>query len=69
MLLGALPVTSCTYERSFSVLKEINDASRSTIGQDRLTDLSLLYIHKDIVPSVDKVIDIFDCENRRLDLH
>src|SRR6218665_1119068 len=36
-----LPVSNCSGERSFSLLKRIKNASRSTIAQDRLRNLTL----------------------------
>ena len=58
-ILCTLPVTSCSSERSFSTLKHIKTALRSTMGNDRLSALSLLYIHRDINISIPDVIDEF----------
>lgn len=65
-ILGTLPVTSCECERSFSALRRLKEYSRNTMGQERLNGLALLYIHMDIVPDFDKVIDAFSETNRRL---
>ena len=43
-----LPVTSCSSERSFSTLKRIKTYSRSTCGNERLTSLALMHIHRDV---------------------
>src|SRR6218665_3230189 len=48
-----LPVSNCSGERSFSHLKPIKNASRSTIAQDRLTNLTLMNIECEIVQALD----------------
>ena len=45
-VLCTLPVTSCTAERSFSGLKRIKTALRSSMTNERLSSLSLLHIHQ-----------------------
>ena len=47
-ILCTLPVTSCSAERSFSGLKRIKTVLRSTMGNERLTSLALLHLHRDI---------------------
>jgi len=56
-----LPVTNCTGERSFSHLKRIKSALRSTQTQDRLNNLSLLNIESDLLQELDfsAIIDAF----------
>jgi len=56
-----LPVTNCTGERSFSHLKRIKSALRSTQAQERLNNLSLLNIESDLLQKLDfsTVIDAF----------
>lgn len=58
-LLCTLPVTSCSSERSFSALKRIKTSLRSTMGNERLTGLTLLHIHRDIDIDIQEVIDEF----------
>ena len=53
------PVTTATVERSNSALGYINTKRRSTMAQQRLNDLILLFDHKDIPLDVDAVIDRF----------
>src|SRR6218665_3339510 len=48
-----LPVSNCSGERSFSHLKRIKNAPRSTIAQDRLTNLTLMNIECEIVQALD----------------
>ena len=40
-----LPVTLCENERANSVLKNLKTFLRSTMGQERLSSLSLMHIH------------------------
>ena len=66
-----LPVTNCAGERSFSHLKRIKSAVRSTQTQDRLNDLALLNIESDVLQDLDfsVVIDTFSsakCRKRSL---
>lgn len=66
-----LPVTNCAGERSFSHLKRIKSAVRSTQTQDRLNNLALLNIESDVLQDLDfsAVIDTFSsakCRKRSL---
>ena len=65
-ILATLPVTTCTSERSFSVLKHVKNYLRSTMGEPRPNGLAALYNHKDIFLNVDDVIEEFGRKNRRL---
>ena len=58
-ILCTLPVTSCESERSFSGLKRIKTSIRSTMGNERLTSLSLLHFHRDIDINIEEVIGEF----------
>jgi hypothetical protein len=40
-------------------MKRLKHFSRSTMGADRLNGLALLYIHQEVEPDVDEVIDSF----------
>ena len=48
-----LPVSNCTGERSFSHLKRIKNALRSTMGQVRLSSLTILSIESELVRQID----------------
>ena len=65
-ILATLPVTSCECERSFSALRRLKDYARSTMVNERLNGLALMYVHKEIVPDSNKVIEKFSSGNRRL---
>ncbi len=54
-----IPITSCSAERSFSCLRRLKSYLRSTMGQERLTALALLNIERDIMPDIEKIIDVF----------
>ena len=58
-ILCTFPVTSCSAERSFSAVKRIKTALRSSMGTERLTGLALLHIHRDIPLEVFDIIDEF----------
>ena len=58
-ILCTLPVTSCSAERSFSGLKRIKTALRLTMGNERLTSLTLLHLHRDTDIEIPEVIDEF----------
>ena len=46
-LILVLPATNATIERSFSALKRIESALRSTMSQTRINNLMILHVHKD----------------------
>ncbi|XP_021339340.1 52 kDa repressor of the inhibitor of the protein kinase-like isoform X2 [Mizuhopecten yessoensis] len=47
-ILLVMPVSSATVERGNSALKYIKTSLRSSIGQSRLSNLTLMFVHKDI---------------------
>ncbi|KAK5860409.1 hypothetical protein PBY51_021888 [Eleginops maclovinus] len=49
----ALPISVASSERSFSTLRRLKTWLRSTMTQKRLTHLSLMNVHKDIMDDVD----------------
>lgn len=64
---GTLPVSTATVERSFSKLKLVKTKLRSLCKEERLSELLLLAIEKDIPINENDVIDIFrDMTNRKL---
>ena len=58
-ILGTLPVTSCPCERSFSALRKLKMYSRSTMCNERLRALALLYIHVEIDPDPQSILEKF----------
>ena len=66
-LLLTIPVTVACAERSFSKLKLIKSYLRSTMSQDRLNDLAMLSIEKDLAEKLEYscLIDTFAAKNAR----
>ncbi|KAG8451639.1 hypothetical protein GDO86_003726 [Hymenochirus boettgeri] len=56
-----MPVANASGERSFSCLKRIKNERRTTMGQDRLSALSLLAVESDLVRQLnfDDIVDTF----------
>ena len=62
-----LMVTNCSGERSFSRLKRIKNEARSTMSQERLSDLSILSIESDKLRTLTfaDIIDDFAAKRTR----
>ena len=58
-ILGTLPVTSCSCERSFSALRKLKMYNRSTMSNERLSALALLFIHVEIDPDPQSILEKF----------
>lgn len=52
-MLVCTPISNCSAERSFSVLKRVKNYLRSTLAEERLNDLALLTIESDLLMSLD----------------
>lgn len=65
-VLATLPVSTSTPERSFSTMKRLKNFLRNSLGQERLTGLALLSVHRHIKINPDDVIDRFAKEKKRL---
>uniref|UniRef100_A0A8C6P238 Zinc finger MYM-type protein 1-like n=1 Tax=Nothobranchius furzeri TaxID=105023 RepID=A0A8C6P238_NOTFU len=64
---GTLPVSTATVERSFSKLKLVITKLRTLCSEERLSELLLLAVEKDVTVNHGDVIDIFrDMANRKL---
>lgn len=61
MIRGALtmPVSQVTCERSFSKMKIIKNYLRNSMTDNRLSDLTLLSIERDIVINYESIVDAF----------
>jgi hypothetical protein len=67
-ILLTMPVSSATSERSFSAMRRIKSYLRSTMGDERLSSLSLMHVLRQIPVEIDKVLSEFiNRKNRRLD--
>ncbi|KAK3104654.1 hypothetical protein FSP39_007252 [Pinctada imbricata] len=58
-------VTSSSVERANSSLRFIKGYLRTTMSEDRFNSLMLLFIHRDIMVDIEKVIDTFARRNPR----
>ena len=52
-LILVMPATNATSERSFSALRRVKNYLRTTMGQERLNHLMILYVHKSRADSLD----------------
>lgn len=70
-ILSAFPSTTATVERSFSTLRRVKTWLRSTMGEDRLTGLCLMSVHrKFFIENQDwigtRVLDKFSSNPRKI---
>lgn len=67
-----IPISSATYERAFSAMRRVKNWLRSTMDEERFTNLSLLCIERDLTKTIDNnnVLDIFlnNNKDRKIDL-
>ena len=64
-LLLTLPVGSVSCERSFSKMRRLKHWSRTTMGENRLNGLALMFVHKDMKISRENVLQRFDSTRHR----
>ncbi|RZF44144.1 hypothetical protein LSTR_LSTR017028, partial [Laodelphax striatellus] len=57
--------TTCTAERSFSTLRRLKSYLRNSCGQDRLTGLALMSVHREVILDTDEVINEFALRKSR----
>ena len=66
-LLLITPITSATVEHSNSSLRFVKNVYRSTMGEERLNALLLLFVHKDIPLEYGAIVDDYaKCNQRRM---
>ncbi len=67
-LIMVMPATNASSERSFSALHRVKTYLRSTMGQQRLNNLMVLYVHKELTDALnlEEVVNDFvaDSEHR-----
>jgi len=67
-ILGTLPVSTVTSERSSSTMRRLKTYLRSSIGKERMTGLALLSMHKDRQIDRENIMnDFVASSNRRSD--
>ncbi|XP_029345910.1 52 kDa repressor of the inhibitor of the protein kinase-like, partial [Acyrthosiphon pisum] len=64
-VLATLPVSTATPERTFSTLKRVKTFLRSSTGQERLTGIALLSVHRDVTVNPDEVLNQFALQKDR----
>lgn len=67
-VLATLPVSTATAERSFSTMKRVKSFLRNCTGDNRLSGLALLSIHRNIPVNPTEVLDRFAKTPRRTKL-
>ena len=70
-LLLVLPISTATSERTFSSLRILKTWLRSTMGQERLSGLALMYIHRNMTEALDNKDTLqkwYLKSNRRIEL-
>jgi len=69
-ILTTMPASSATAERSFSAMKRIKNYLRATMGDERLSSLALMHVHRSFQIDIDEVISVFaGLKNRRMALY
>jgi hypothetical protein len=65
-----IPVSSASFERSFSVMRRIKTWLRNSMTNDKFENLSLLHIERDLANIINSedVLNIFAQKSRRLNL-
>lgn len=48
-----MPATNATSERSFSALRQVKNYLHNTMSQQRLNNVLVLHVHKDITDTID----------------
>ena len=61
-----IPISNCTSERSFSLLKRLKSPLRSILGQEKLSSLALLSFENDLTSSLDYNDIIVEFANLKL---
>lgn len=65
-----IPISSATCERSFSSMRRIKNWLRTSMTQEKFTDLSIINIERDLSTKIDKdtIINNFSKSERRISL-
>jgi hAT family C-terminal dimerisation region len=65
-----IPISSATCERSFSSMRRIKNWLRTSMAQEKFTDLSIINIERDLSTKIDKynIINNFSMSQRRIPL-
>jgi len=65
-----IPVSSATCERSFSAMRRVKNWLRTSMGQNRFTNLASICIERDITNNIDteRILNKFATTNRKINL-
>jgi hypothetical protein len=66
VIYATLPVSTATVERSFSMLRAIKTYTRSTMTENRLNHVCVLFAHREEYNSLEKQNELFRCISLRL---
>lgn len=64
-LILCLPVGSCSCERSFSALRRLKTWTRSTMKDNRLNGLALMFVHKNMPIDHLEILQLWDSPGHR----
>lgn len=67
-MLCTLPVSTASVERSFSTMKRVKTFLRNRTGHERLTNLALLSVHRNMTINIEEVLDKLALKARRISL-
>jgi hypothetical protein len=65
VILLTMPVSSCTAERAFSVMKRVKNYLRANMATERMSSLAILHAYKDFEIDLNRVIDDFAAKKTR----
>ena len=69
-ILATMPISSCEAERSFSALRRVKNHMRTSMGQERLSALNLMAMHRVrtdcvLLEDMDELINTFASRKNR----
>ena len=64
-ILASLPITSCECERSFSTMRFLKTYNRSVMSDERLSEVAIIFVHKDHKPDIQRTINKFFAKKER----
>ncbi|XP_065654739.1 52 kDa repressor of the inhibitor of the protein kinase-like [Hydra vulgaris] len=65
LIMGTIPITTCECERGISVIRRLKTYMRSRMTESRFISLALISIYQEIIPDVEKVLNIFSVVGER----
>ncbi|XP_065671953.1 52 kDa repressor of the inhibitor of the protein kinase-like [Hydra vulgaris] len=65
LIMGTIPITTCECERSISIIRRLKTYMRSRMTESRFNSLALMSIHQEIIPDVERVLNVFSVLGER----